>query len=231
MRVVATVADLSRGPEDAALEQMVVVGHSQGGLLTKLQAVDSGNSFWENISDQLIDEAGLSEETRAMVDRAIFFEALPFVARVLFLATPHGGSYLASFRLSSLATGLITLPLDVVRRGAELLDTDENRGVQRRLSRMPTSIDNMSPGSPFLRVLPAIPIVPGVAVHSIIPVKGDGPVEGGDDGVVKYQSAHIDGVDSELIVRSPHSTQSNPRTIDEVRRILQLHADTQSCRP
>ncbi len=60
--------------------------------------------------------------------------------------------------------------------------------------------------------------------HSIIAVKGTGPVEAGDDGVVKYSSAHIDGVESELIVRSGHSTQATPQTIEEVRRILYEHA-------
>ena len=48
-------------------------------------------------------------------------------------------------------------------------------------------------------------------LNSIIPVKGSGPVEDGDDGVVEYKSAHIDGVESELIVRSGHSTQATPR--------------------
>jgi hypothetical protein len=70
----------------------------------------------------------------------------------------------------------------------------------------------------------ATPIAPGVHAHSVIAVKGDGPIEGGNDGVVEYSSAHLDGVDSEYIVRSTHSTQSNPYTIEEVRRILLLHA-------
>jgi len=55
-------------------------------------------------------------------------------------------------------------------------------------------------------------------------VKGDGPPEKGDDGVVRYTSAHIEPVESELVVRSAHSTQSNPHTIEEVRRILYRHA-------
>jgi len=47
---------------------------------------------------------------------------------------------------------------------------------------------------------------------------------------VAYKSAHIDGVESELVVRhSSHSTQSNPRTIDEVRRILLLQAESNRC--
>jgi hypothetical protein len=49
-------------------------------------------------------------------------------------------------------------------------------------------------------------------------------VEQGNDGVVAYKSAHIDGVESELVVNSGHSAQGNPRTVAEVRRILLLHA-------
>ena len=82
----------------------------------------------------------------------------------------------------------------------------------------------MSPGNPFILGLQGIPVVPSVKVNSIVAVEGDGPVEKGDDGVVRYESAHIDGVESELVVRSGHSTQGNPHTIEEVRRILRLHA-------
>jgi hypothetical protein len=59
-------------------------------------------------------------------------------------------------------------------------------------------------------------------------VNGDGPVESGDDGVVEYSSAHLPEAASELVVRSGHSNQSDPRTIAEVRRILLLHL-RQSC--
>ena len=72
-----------------------------------------------------------------------------------------------------------------------------------------------------------MPIVPGVSAHSIIAVKGDGPKEEGMDGVVAYSSAHLENMDSELVVRSGHSSQGNPHTIEEVRRILTLHAGQQ----
>jgi len=54
-------------------------------------------------------------------------------------------------------------------------------------------------------------------------VKGNGPPELGNDGVVKYTSAHVEYVDSEFVVRSGHGCQGNPRTIEEVRRILLEH--------
>jgi hypothetical protein len=74
-------------------------------------------------------------------------------------------------------------------------------------------------------MLVTIPVAPGVAAHSIIAVQGKGPVEAGNDGVVEYKSAHIDGVESELVVDSGHSSQGNPHTVEEVRRILLLHAE------
>ena len=67
-------------------------------------------------------------------------------------------------------------------------------------------------------------MAPSIKAHSIIAVQGDGPLEKLDDGVVAYSSAHIEEVESELVVRpSSHSTQGHPRTIEEVRRILRLH--------
>jgi hypothetical protein len=46
-----------------------------------------------------------------------------------------------------------------------------------------------------------------------------------------YRSAHMDGVASELVVRSGHSVQSNPHAIEEIRRILIEHAGERSTGP
>src|SRR5262249_25759436 len=98
--------------------------------------------------------------------------------------------------------------------------------------RLPTSIDNMSPGNRYIQVLAQIPVRPDVPDHSIISVNDDKPLDQASDGVVKYQSAHIDGVESELIVHSPHSgMQAAPETIEEVRRIFLEHAATSLCPP
>ena len=40
--------DVDPEGKDPALDQMVVIGHSQGGLLTKMTVVDSGTRFWDN---------------------------------------------------------------------------------------------------------------------------------------------------------------------------------------
>jgi hypothetical protein len=220
-----TVAALDPRGTDPALRQMVVMGHSQGGLLTKLTAIDSGTRFWENLSTLPFDSIKADDETRALLRRSLFFTPLPFVKRVIFVATPHRGSYLASFSLARAVRDFITLPRDLAGRLTNLaLDNEGKTALSHLGGRLPTSLDNMTPGNVFIRTLAAIPVDPRIHAHSIVAVKGDGPPEGQSDGVVRYESAHIEPVDSELVVRSGHSTQDTPATIEEVRRILVLHA-------
>jgi pimeloyl-ACP methyl ester carboxylesterase len=210
---------------DPALRRMVVIGHSQGGLLTKLTAVDSGTRFWDQIARTPIDELELSDEVRETLRMSSFFTPQPFVKRVVFLCTPHRGSYLASFSVARLISDFVALPSNLTQVVAEVLLQNQDRMLLRSMARLPTSIDNMTPGNPFIRSLSALQVAPGIHAHSIIAVQGDGPPERDGDGVVRYKSAHLDGVDSELVVRSGHSAQDHPATIEEIRRILLLHAD------
>ncbi|MDJ0865382.1 MAG: alpha/beta fold hydrolase [Myxococcota bacterium] len=241
------VQELDPDGRDPALRRMVVIGHSQGGLLTKLQAVASGDRLWQNLSDRPFDEVKLEPETRELLGSLVFFEPLPFVERVVFISTPHRGSFLAGNILGRVGSALFTAPqnlvgvsLDLARRGIALpgsgvdaalagmdaLQGDEDAQVRRRLRRVPSSIDHMDPDSAFLAALADLRFAPHVTAHSIIPVRGDPPPEGQHDGVVEFEAARVDGVESELVVfRSGHSTQSDPRTIQEVRRILLQHLE------
>ena len=219
---------------DHCVHSMVVMGHSQGGLLTKMTAIDSGDRLWRQISSKPFDEARMPENTRRVVQDALFVKPLPFVKRVIFVATPHRGSFLAGPQIvRRLIERLVTLPVDVLRVSADLAGVAvgyESQTAALSMARVPTSIDNMSPGNPFIEALSEIPVAPGIAVNSIIPVKeGYDPYQEGNDGVVRYTSAHIEPVESELVVRSLHSTQSNPHTIEEIRRILHKHADEMGC--
>jgi len=215
------------GGSDPCVRDMVVMGHSQGGLLTKLTAIDSGNAFWP--SDEPLDELKLTSGARELLRNALFVKPLPFVRKVVFLATPHRGSYLAGPQIvRRLAEYFVRLPSDLLHLGTDLA-TLAPAGVLS-LTRVPTSIDNMSPGHRFIRILATIPVSPEVSAHSIIAVADDKPLDQAGDGVVKYQSAHIEGVESELIVRSPHSgMQAAPATVAEVRRILLAHSARSAC--
>jgi hypothetical protein len=71
---------------------MVVIGHSQGGLLTKMTAIDSGTRLWDVAYKRPLDSLDVKPETRALLRRTGFLTPLPFVKRVVFLATPPGAA-------------------------------------------------------------------------------------------------------------------------------------------
>jgi hypothetical protein len=114
----------------------------------------------------------------------------------------------------------------MVRSSKELTGIREKLDIPKELQGSPTSLDSMSPNNPIQKTLADIPLAPGVKGHSIIAVKGEGDYHKGKDGLVAYDSAHVDYVESEFIVRGFHSCQDLPPTIEEVRRILHEHVES-----
>jgi hypothetical protein len=53
------------------------------------------------------------------------------------------------------------------------------------------SVYGMSPQSPFIKSLAAIPIAPNVHAHSIIAVSTNGPLSDANDGVVEYLASTL----------------------------------------
>ena len=220
------VAQIDPDGRDPALREMVVIGHSQGGLLARMTAIHSGNRFWSGISTRPIDELVVSEATRALLRQVFVFEPLPFVRRLVFLATPHRGSFVAENSIVNLVARFVRLPLnlttatgDLVTGNADALRFDPRRPVFG-------SVYGMRPGSGLMDVLEKTPLAPEVAAHSIIAVRGDPPPAGQSDGVVDFESASVEWAETELVIpRSGHSVQSNSLAIEEVRRILVDHAD------
>jgi pimeloyl-ACP methyl ester carboxylesterase len=227
-----TMAKLDPQGQDPALQKMVVIGHSQGGLLTKLSVVNPGDALWKSLSDKNIEDIKAPPEVKATLRKWAFSEPLPFVKRVVYISTPFRGSFRAQGWVRSIVHRLVSLPLTILSLPVDIAKNNPNviRDLlgQTKLpfefrNRMPTSIDSMSPLNPVLQTLAKMPVAPGVKTHSIISIDGDEDPPNGNDGVVEYTSAHQDGVESEYIVRSPHSCQGHPLTIEEVRRILLEH--------
>ncbi len=216
------------GGTNAAFNRMVVVSHSMGGLLSKTLAQNSSTCLWSIISDVPPDQLDLSGDERTLVDTLFFFDAQPYVTRIVFMAVPHRGAQMADSMLGRLGAWAITLPDTLVQPGKTLVSRlahvraeRSGRSVAARLERKMTGIDSLSPDNPGLAVLCALPIT--VPFHSIIGNEEHAGVPGGTDGVVPYTSAHLDGAVSELIVKSDHSVPGNLNAIQETRRILLEH--------
>ena len=216
------VATLDPQGKDPALQQMVVVGHSQGGLLTKFTVVDTGESLVRALTGKDLEALQMPEEIKDRLRHTLVLKPLPFVKEVIFLSTPHRGSFQSKEWNRGLVRWLVKLPATMVQNSLEYYDymTDDVKKMLGGEKTFFTSADGMSPDNPLLLALAEIPLAPGVRGHSIIAVNTDGDPKLGNDGVVEYSSAHLDGMASELIVNSGHSSQLNPLAIDEVRRIL-----------
>jgi pimeloyl-ACP methyl ester carboxylesterase len=217
------IQSLDPDGRDTAIRNMVLIGHSQGGLLVKMTVISTGSRLWDGVSKEPLENLKLKDETRADLRAMMFIEPLPFVTRVVFMSTPHRGSFQARNVVADLFRRIVTLPVSVTRTAKELVEGNPD-AFHIVASPSLTSLDQMNPLRPFIRTLAQIPVVPGVRVHSIIAAKGTGPLEKEDDGVVAYSSAYIDGTESTLVVHSGHSSQETPEGIEEVRRILTLHA-------
>jgi len=211
------------------LDQIILVGHSMGGLVSKLQTVESGNAFWQIVSDQPFAAIKAPPEIKRQLEQEFFFQPNPSIRRVITIGTPHRGSPFASETARYLARKLITLPeLTLTARQQVVRD---NRDLLRNpdLLETSTSLDSLSPASPMLPVLLAAPKAPWVRYHNIVGVIQNtnwlGKLAAGSDGVVAYESAHLDDVSSELVVNADHShVHRHPLSVLEVRRILLEHA-------
>ncbi len=75
--------------------------------------VDSGDRLWTGISPRPLDSLRLTDRTRTLLRDSLFPRPLLEVQRVIFIATPHRGSYLAAFSIAQLLGRLVTLSQDV----------------------------------------------------------------------------------------------------------------------
>jgi pimeloyl-ACP methyl ester carboxylesterase len=249
----ATAADLRRrlnalrdeldpAHRDLALDEMILVGHSMGGLVSKLMTVPSGDDFWKQVSGQPFQAVKAQPETRSELQQVFFFDSEPSVRRVIFIATPHRGSSLSPSFPARILSHLARLSQNLMSAVGDLRRENPHDIFAMQPGDIPTSIDLLAPGSPALELLAAKTPRPGVHYHSIIGVLPDegflidsilpgGRSPKGTDGVVPYTSAHLDGVDSELTVPEDHMhVHWHPRSVDEVRRILLEHAADSSIR-
>jgi pimeloyl-ACP methyl ester carboxylesterase len=209
---------------DGAFDKMVVIGHSMGGLLTKMMVQETGARLWQIVSDRPVDELTGDPADLDVFRRALIYKPRPEVRRVVFIATPHRGSQVDQGPLGHLGSRLIRLPDPLRATYTRLIARNRPDFFNERFRKgLPTSVDELEWQSPILMRLDELGLAPAAKAHSIIAVQHDPPRASGSDGIVPYESAHLDGVASELLVSSGHLCQDKDAVIHEVRRILLQH--------
>ena len=151
-------------------DQMVLVGHSMGGLVSMMQTLESGQDFWSILSDHPFEELHAETEVRDRVAQTVFFHPSPMIRRVITIGTPHRGSQFANDYTRFLARKLIKLPTQMLWVTQQLVL--ENPGFFRdtEMLKISTSIDSLAPDSPVLPVMLHAQRAPWANYHNIVGV-------------------------------------------------------------
>lgn len=195
-------------------QQMVLIGHSMGGILSRLQVISPERAIWNAQLGAKADEAYKTLPADHLGRRTFLFAANPDITREIYICVPHRGAKMADWSLVTWFTKFIKMPSNILKAAADVPGTITER---RQLS----SINRLSPANPLYPAMDKIPIQ--VPYHSIIGDRGRNDSPNSSDGVVSYWSSHLTGAKSELIVPGPHGSYELPQAIAEVKRILLLH--------
>lgn len=201
---------------------MVLIGHSMGGVLARLLVTDSGDSLWRAAFLAEPDELrGTKDDIEAA--RALFsFKPVPGIDEVVLIAAPHGGSPMADGLLGRAARSLIGLPPRLLQPVVNLTrDNPERVRPELRsnyLAGGPKSLDTLSPAQPVIRAARALPVSQDVLVHSIIGIRDPTHPDRGD-GVVPLDSARWPAGDEQFIPGG-HDLHAEPATVLALKRIL-----------
>lgn len=212
---------------DPLSRNMVVAGHSMGGMLTHTLVADIGDNLWKQFSDTPLDQIPVEGDEIEDIRKLIYFEPDPAVRRAIFFSAPHRGAKMAEKGFASMLSKMAKLPLDALKANTELLDPriEEHLKIPIKHQKY-TSAQSLMPGAPMVVAMNVSPYKKGVIYHSVIGDRGKGDSPNSSDGVVEYWSSHQEGAASELIVPTDHGSYKHPRAIEELHRILLEHAGT-----
>ncbi|MHC4933084.1 MAG: esterase/lipase family protein, partial [Planctomycetota bacterium] len=133
--------------------RMVVCGHSMGGLLTRMLVHDGGDRLWTAVTTEPLDALDLTAEQRELLQHCFYFRRLPYVERVIFMATPHRGADMAGSFVGRFGSSLVSLPkevTDTARKVPAKWGEDEETG---DIEASITGIANLSPDHPVQKTI------------------------------------------------------------------------------
>ncbi len=217
------------GRTNPLLGQTVLVGHSMGGLVAKLQVTKSRELVWQSVANRSFEDVLMTGTSQRELAKLFFFEPSPMVTRVVFMGTPHKGSPWAKRPIGLLGSRLVEEPVTEETTYKELLDANPGVFSKEFSRRFPTSIDMLRNDSPLLEAIDCLPFKPHVRQHSVIGCYKKMICAGDSDGIVPVASAEKSGVDSEKIVPAKHTQiHKSKEGIAEIIRILRLHLQSNS---
>jgi pimeloyl-ACP methyl ester carboxylesterase len=205
------------------LDQIVLVGHSMGGLISSLVVRKGGENLWKQFTDTPPEKLKISAAAKGNLLKIVNFEPREDIRRVIFISTPHQGSQLAMNPLAEFFSNLVRLPNLITSRDRLVMVNSIRNNLRDLFVAPANSIRFLRAKSPLLLSILKLPMSERVTYHSVIGDQGKGDTPDSSDGVVPYWSSHLPNAKSEKIVPSGHGANENSEGIEEVRRILHLH--------
>lgn len=216
----------SLNSKDAASKNAVLIGHSMGGIISRLLVSDV------DISTQALAMMSNRQQTRLrkhpVIGERLKMEPIHNFDRAIFLAAPHRGTDFADRWFTLAARKIIRLPATFLTTLADTLTSDDVdlKDFVKTLTNdvIQNGPSDLSKKSKFMDLTAKIQPEKGLIFHSIMGniTKSDDP-NVITDGIVPYKSAHLDGAVSEKIFHGGHSIQETPEAVLELRRILRQH--------
>ncbi|MDC0048515.1 alpha/beta hydrolase [Verrucomicrobia bacterium] len=208
------------------LQKIVLVGHSMGGILSRLM-VSKNNKELPPWMPSPTNNSQLPNKPKDLAADMFIFKPQEYIGRVIFIATPHRGTKVASLKISRMINSIIRIPIEIQNSLLSGLRLNPDIPFEEATALMKLkSIDNVSPNSYLIRSLQSEKISTKVPFHSIIGIgkfSSKKPLTEATDLVVSYQSAHLKNAISELKVRAWHDLHKYNETITEVGEILKQH--------
>ncbi len=220
------IAHLDPNSDDANIRKSILIGHSMGGLISRLAISYPGDNLSQAYLKGIPIEKVFDKAEQTRIKNYFHYKPLTEPSKVIFLATPHQGSRIADGFIGWVTIKAITIPsfilkqtTDVITLGKwQLYDVPET--TQKLLSTGESSVDQLKPSNPSLIALNHMQIRKNVTTHSIIGDMGLPILRFNTDGVVSYHSSSIRNSKSESIIPSTHDICGEPKTIEAILKIL-----------
>jgi hypothetical protein len=211
-----------------SLNQVVLVGHSMGGLVSTLQTLDSGDRFWSLVSSENILSLKGDPDAMRELQQIFFFKPDPAIRNVITLGTPFQGSDFANSTTQWFSRKVFNLP-HAERNGIKQIVEDNAEKIDHpELLLTATSLDSLESGAPIFKIIAESPVSTSVNFYNIYGktekkrwIKTSSTPSFQGDGVVSLESAQHPRAKQQIAVNAVHSElHQNSGSIYEVKRIL-----------
>lgn len=209
-----------------ASKDAVLIGHSMGGIISRLLVSDADVS--KQASQFMSARQQYKVTKHPIIQERLQIQPITNFERAIFLSAPHRGTAYADRWFTLAARKVIRLPGAFLTAVADTLTSDDiamkdffNQIDKGLIQNGPS---DLSYQSKFMALTKDIQPYSGFSYHSIMGnITNSNDPKVMTDGIVPYESSHLNEAVSEVVIKGGHSIQETPEAVLELRRILREH--------